>query len=85
MTTTTSAFTVTQAEILEAAADLLETHGIHRGDFPAAALHALEHQQVPRRVLVDQVESKQRMPQMVEHAHKQNHIEALIERSDIPH
>ena len=33
MTTTTSAFTVTQAEILEAAADLLETHGIHRGDF----------------------------------------------------
>ncbi len=50
-----------------------------RLDLRAAALHRLEHQEIARDVLVDQIERQQRVPQMVEHAHEQHDVEAFAE------
>ncbi len=59
---------------------------IVRGDVchvPAAALHRLEDQQIARHVLVDQIERKQRMAQVIQHADEQHDIELLSQHADV--
>src|SRR5207237_5300300 len=53
------------------------------GYLGAAALHRLKNKQVARDMLVDEIESKKGMSQMVEHPHEQDDIEALLEHADV--
>src|SRR4051794_28157056 len=48
-----------------------------------ASLHRLEDEHVSCDVLVDEVEGKQRMTQVIENAEKEDDVESLPERSDI--
>lgn len=52
-------------------------------DVAAAPLHGLEQQQVAHGVLPEEIERKQRVTQVVQHAHQQDDIEPLSEFGDV--
>jgi hypothetical protein len=52
-------------------------------DVRGAALHRLEDEEVVRHGLADEVEGQQRVPQVIEHAHEQDDVEALAQGPDV--
>jgi hypothetical protein len=54
-------------------------------NFPAPALHALEDHKIVCDMLVNQIESQKRVPQVIEDTHKDDQIEALLKSRHIPH
>src|SRR3954454_8932655 len=55
------------------------------GHVVAAALHALENHHVTHDRVMEDVEGEQRMAEVVEHTHEDDHIELLAEFADVVH
>src|SRR5207248_209217 len=51
--------------------------------FVASTLHRLENKKVFGHMLMDQVQSQKRMPQVVKHAHEEDQIELLAQVRDV--
>jgi hypothetical protein len=58
---------------------------IYADNVSATALHALKQQEILCDVLVNQIEGKQRVPQVVKHTHKYDEIEFSSQARYVPH